>query len=187
MIKPEAVLTIHWRNQTALQKQEANNPPRPCRHLISKTTIAPRPDSWVLAKQKIIPKFDSWISKIYYNQIMIQWVLHSSFRDFTDIYLNDNILTTSELQKQAEVDILQRHWELFWGTLVTYHRQMTLEFRQIRQKQNRLVLKYTHLHSCSYHVKKKTKSNDNNTINRFGVIKAKIFKLSNFYILLFLF
>lgn len=88
---------------------------------------------------------------------MIQWVLHSSFRDFTDIYLNDNVLTTSELQKQAEVDILQRHWELFCGTLVTYHRQMTLEFRQIRQKQNRLVLKYTHLHSCSYHVKKKKK------------------------------
>lgn len=119
---------------------------------------------------------------------MIQWVLHSSFRDFTDIYLNDNILTTSELQKQAEVDILQRHWELFCGTLVTYHRQMTLEFRQIRQKQNRLVLKYTHLHSCSYHVKKKkTKSNDNNTINRFGVINAKIFNCQIFIYFYFFF
>ena len=65
--------------------------------------------------------------------------LHSFFWDFTEIfwrwYLNDNTLTIFELQKQAEVDILQHHWKHFCGTLVTYHRQMTLEYWQIRQKQ----------------------------------------------------
>lgn len=120
-------------NQPLLQKQEKRLS-RPWRRWINKNKIASLVRK--ILHNKKVSQDNIRGSESNYDSVSF---LHSFFWDFTEIfwrwYLNDNTLTIFELQKQAEVDILQQHWKHFCGTLVSYHRQMTSEYWQIRQKQ----------------------------------------------------